>query len=378
MKAVYHGSVKDLYRTKEQKMIFLFSDRYSVFDWGEMPDHLKLKGQSLTRIAHLFFKMLSDSHFWRTLDNGLITSDSLLFERFCVHGLPHHYIGPVTNDGLMGEVEGSVSGLKVEEVQVLRPLYIQDKHTYDYSAYLKQPTNALVPLEMIFRFGLTEGSSLFDRAADQNYLAQLGLSSEDLVPGKMFKKPVIEFSTKLEERDRYLSYQQAQSISGMTDQEWSELLETVSLVALAIHKVWSLANVSCLDGKIEMAFIEGDVHRHFMLVDSIGPDELRLSHDGVELSKECLRKFYRKDQKWFSSLKTAKQKADEQGVQDWKKLALELHPAGPAPLPANIKTAVEMLYRTLTQELYRTHLNLTIDSSAWSLDKLSHNLRGLL
>ena len=378
MKAIYHGSVKDLYRTDDEKMIFLFSDRYSVFDWGEMPDHLKLKGQSLTRIAHLFFKMLSDSHFWRTLDNGLITSDSLLFERFCVHGLPHHYIGPVTSDGILGNIEDAVSGLKVEEVQVLRPQYIKEKHSYDYSAYSKRPTKTLVPLEMIFRFGLTEGSSLFERVSDQAYLAQLGLDASDLVPGVLFQRPVIEFSTKLEERDRYLSYQQAQEISGMSDEEWAELLETVSLIALAIKKIWSDTNIICLDGKVEMAFIEGENHRQFMLVDSIGPDELRLSHNGVELSKECLRKFYRKDQAWFTSLKTAKQKADALGVQDWKSMALELHPTGPAPLPANIKTPIEMLYRTLTQELYRTHMSLTIDSSAWSLEKLSHTLRGLL
>lgn len=378
MKAVYHGSVKDLYRTDDHKMIFLFSDRYSVFDWGEMPDHLTYKGQSLTRIAHLFFNLLSDSHFWRTLDNGLITSESLLFERFCVHGLPHHYIGPVLKDGSPSEVENEVCGLKVEEVKVLRPVYTKETHKYNYSEYQSQPTDALVPLEMIFRFGITEGSSILERAQDHDYLASLGLSASDLVPNAVFESPIIEFSTKLEERDRYLTYVQAQDISGMTNEEWSELLETVALVGLAIKKIWSMANINCIDGKIEMAFMTGENHRQFKLVDSIGPDELRLQYNGIELSKECLRTYYRKDREWFSSLKTAKLKADERGEKDWKKIALEIHPNGPLPLPKNMKTTIEMLYRSLCKELFHKHFHSDIDSSAWSLDKLVHSLRGLL
>ena len=44
------GSVKDLQIIKKptQEAMgvgrFLFSDRYSVFDWGEMPDHIEGKG----------------------------------------------------------------------------------------------------------------------------------------------------------------------------------------------------------------------------------------------------------------------------------------------------------------------------------------------
>ncbi len=47
------GSVKDLVvlenpaKNKTGKAQFVFSDRYSVFDWGEMPDHIQAKGASL-------------------------------------------------------------------------------------------------------------------------------------------------------------------------------------------------------------------------------------------------------------------------------------------------------------------------------------------
>ena len=47
------GSVKDLIIVKNptQKNMgigkFIFSDRYSVFDWGEMPDQIEEKGKEL-------------------------------------------------------------------------------------------------------------------------------------------------------------------------------------------------------------------------------------------------------------------------------------------------------------------------------------------
>ncbi|HOK57378.1 MAG TPA: phosphoribosylaminoimidazolesuccinocarboxamide synthase, partial [bacterium] len=47
------GSVKDLSVIKLPEDgksgigRFIFSDRYSVFDWGEMPDHIIDKGKSM-------------------------------------------------------------------------------------------------------------------------------------------------------------------------------------------------------------------------------------------------------------------------------------------------------------------------------------------
>ena len=55
------GSVKDLevikQPTQEAMGIgrFHFSDRYSVFDWGEMPDHIGAKGAALCLDGCLLF-----------------------------------------------------------------------------------------------------------------------------------------------------------------------------------------------------------------------------------------------------------------------------------------------------------------------------------
>jgi phosphoribosylaminoimidazole-succinocarboxamide synthase len=55
------GSVKDLVVLKQPEGKipgigrFIFSDRYSVFDWGEMPDHIEYKGKSICiSTAHFF------------------------------------------------------------------------------------------------------------------------------------------------------------------------------------------------------------------------------------------------------------------------------------------------------------------------------------
>ena len=56
------GSVKDLEviqkPTRDAMGIgrFHFSDRYSVFDWGEMPDHTQYKGAALCPMGCSFFE----------------------------------------------------------------------------------------------------------------------------------------------------------------------------------------------------------------------------------------------------------------------------------------------------------------------------------
>lgn len=58
------GSVKDLIvlehpeKPKSGKGRFVFSNRYSVFDWGEMPNHIEHKGRALCMLGAYFFEKL--------------------------------------------------------------------------------------------------------------------------------------------------------------------------------------------------------------------------------------------------------------------------------------------------------------------------------
>jgi phosphoribosylaminoimidazole-succinocarboxamide synthase len=55
---LYEGSVKNLRGVDGQSpLIFEYSNRYSVFDWGAMPDELDNKGASLAFMGNLFFSV---------------------------------------------------------------------------------------------------------------------------------------------------------------------------------------------------------------------------------------------------------------------------------------------------------------------------------
>ncbi len=74
------GSVKDLEVTKrptKHKMgvgRFHFSDRYSVFDWGEMPDLIDGKGEALCMMGAYCFERLEElgikTHYRGLIDNN--------------------------------------------------------------------------------------------------------------------------------------------------------------------------------------------------------------------------------------------------------------------------------------------------------------------
>ena len=67
------GSVKDLKIIKNPTFetpgegLFTFSDRYSIFDWGGMPDHIDYKGESIALLGAYFFEKLDDLGFYKSL-----------------------------------------------------------------------------------------------------------------------------------------------------------------------------------------------------------------------------------------------------------------------------------------------------------------------
>ena len=74
------GSVKDLEILKQAtpdefgRGRFIFSDRYSVFDWGEMPDHIDHKGAAIALLGAYFFERLEEegipTHYEGLVENG--------------------------------------------------------------------------------------------------------------------------------------------------------------------------------------------------------------------------------------------------------------------------------------------------------------------
>jgi len=342
------GSVKDLEvikkPTKDAMGVgrFHFSDRYSVFDWGEMPDFIDGKGEALCMMG------------------------AYCFERLEERGVRTHYRGLVDKSGKVvrfDELEQPSNAMEINLVNVYRPkAYVQDgKLKYDYGVYTPMLRNFLIPLEIIYRNGLPEGSSVFKRL-EQGLVSieELGLDHYPKV-GEKFKKPIFDVSTKLEEGDRYVSWVEAQWMSGLTDSEVDEVKGMLLKVDGLISELAGRGGLVNEDGKIELAF---DPFRMLMLVDVVGTlDECRFTFDGLHVSKEIARQYYRKTD-WYRDVEEAKKKAEKEGVEDWKKLVK----TKPPKLDTTLKNIISQMYLATANEL-ANHKLFTIPSLAEVIKK---------
>ncbi|MCW3984357.1 MAG: phosphoribosylaminoimidazolesuccinocarboxamide synthase [Candidatus Bathyarchaeota archaeon] len=332
------GSVKDLQiitkptQTAMGTGRFLFSDRYSVFDWGEMPDHIDGKGAALCLMGAYCFEQLEKL------------------------GVKTHYRGLVNSAGKavrLDELKEPSNIMEVALVNVYKPKtsVVNGKIVHDYSQYNSALKNCLIPLEIIYRNGLPEGSSVFKRLAQGKVtLADLGLDHQPK-PGENLTKPIFDVSTKLEETDRYVTWTEAQKIAGLTNSELADIKAVLLKADETITKAASNAGLKNEDGKIELAF---DDQRKLMLVDVLGTlDECRFTFDGVHVSKEVARQFYKKTQ-WYNDLEQAKKDAEAKGVQDWKSLCK----SQPPKLDPKLKTIISQMYTSVANEMSgKKHFN---------------------
>jgi len=331
------GSVKDLEivkkPTKDTMGIgrFQFSDRYSVFDWGAMPDHIEGKGAALCLMGAYCFERLEEKG-----------------------GINTHYRGLVTRDGKLvtfGELEQPTNIMEFDLVNVFRPeAYVENGELeYDYSMFTSNLKNYLIPLEIIYRNGLPQGSSIFKRL-ERGLITveELGLDHYPK-PGERLSKPIFDVSTKLEEKDRYVTWEEAQKIAGLTGEEVKKVKALLLKVDEVITRIASKAGLGNEDGKIELAF---DPERRLMVVDVVGTlDECRFTYDGFHVSKEIARKFYRKTE-WYSDVEKAKKTAEAEGIEDWRTVCK----SQPSKLAPHLKRIISEMYMAASNEL--THRKL--------------------
>jgi phosphoribosylaminoimidazole-succinocarboxamide synthase len=325
------GSVKDLEVIKKPTGNalgvgrFHFSDRYSVFDWGEMPDQIENKGAALCIMGTYCFEELQE------------------------RGIKTHYRGLIDKAGktvTVEELEQPTSTMEINLVNVLRPKAIMKdgKLHYDYRMYTPSLRNFLVPLEIIYRNGLPEGSSVFKRLEEGVItIEMLGLDHFPR-PGERLSKPIFDVSTKLEQGDRYLTWDEAKEVAGLSDEEVEDIKILLLKVNKMITQIALKADLENEDGKIELAF---DPQRRLMIVDVVGTlDECRFTYHGLHVSKEIARQFYRKTD-WYNDVEEAKKRAETEGVSDWKKLCR----SKPPKLDLTLKRTISEMYMSVANEL---------------------------
>ena len=382
---LYRGSAKDVLAAGpgQAPYIFAFTDRYSVFDWGEMPDRLPDKGRSLCLCGAIMFALLAEADGWRDWIPPATLAGSPALARLRTHGLRHHVRSALDANATPVDVLTAPDRvdryLAVEPVDVLWPSEVitDGALSWSYAAYQDRPVNALVPLEIIFRFGAPAGSSVFERLGDPAYRATSGLDTSPQ-PGARFLAPIIEFSTKLEPTDRYLTRSEAQSLAGLTAAEMSALTDWATLLAWRLHALFSAAALQLWDGKIECSFVAStddipDGPRDFMLVDSIGPDELRLTHAGQSLSKQNLRGCYL-GTPWKAAVDRAKALAQARGVADWQAICRD-EPGTTPPLlaAADVQRDGDM-YQSIVYALAHKHLGRAVFQDCPDLATISRSL----
>jgi phosphoribosylaminoimidazole-succinocarboxamide synthase len=325
------GSVKDLQVTKKPTPEamgtgkFIFSDRYSVFDWGEMPDHIPGKGAALCLMGAYCFERLEEK--------SVLT----------------HYRGVVDENGktvTFNEVKTPSNTMEIKLVNIYRPetRVENGKLIYDYSAYTPNLKNCLIPLEVIYRNGLPEGSSVFKRLEQGKVTYQeLGLDHYPK-PGERFPKAIFDVSTKLEQTDRYVTWEEAAKTAGLTSIEAAAIKVVLSKVNETINEIAAKAGLVNEDGKIELAF---DTQRRLMVVDVVGTlDECRFTMNGLHVSKEIARQFYKKTS-WYKEIEEAKKAADAQGIKDWKALVK----SQPPPLDTALKGVISEMYMAAANDM---------------------------
>ncbi|MGB9937998.1 MAG: phosphoribosylaminoimidazolesuccinocarboxamide synthase [Methanobacterium sp.] len=316
------GSVKDLEIIKKPNDDeigigrFTFSDRYSIFDWGEMPDHIKNKGSAIAIMGAYFFEKLEEM------------------------GIKTHYMGLVEDDEVkkLSEIKEPVNKMQIKLLRVIEP-ELKDNN-YDYSSYKDENAGFLIPLEVIYRNSLPAGSSVFRRLEKGEIKPEdLGLEKAP-EPNQKLSKPILDVSTKLEITDRYLTWDEAQKMANLIDSELKDLKELTLQVDKFITSEFSKMGMINEDGKIELGY---DLNRDLMIVDVLGTlDECRFTFNGLPVSKEITRIFY-KDSEWHCAV----EKAKEENREKWK-LICELEPQ---KLPEKLSTLISNVYCSCTNEI---------------------------
>lgn len=364
---VYRGSVKNLRALKKpvsnRQGIYLFeyTDDYSIFDYGKMPDSLQNKGAAVAIMTAYLFEQLEAPSTWRKLARSGVWESfkdkkfaeqiltSPVFRKLKKQGLATHYRGLRDQDGKLvhtHKLRRPTNIMEVKAVNILRPekCSVEGLPVWHYGSFHPGRNNFLVPLELVFRFGLPRGSSLLERLSMPDYHLSLGLRTKPR-EGSWLSRPVLEYFTKLEPGDRHLMPESALNFSGLDIERFVTMQTSTYLIAVFLLDFFKRADIRLWDGKFEF-LRSGEI----MLGDAITPDELRLTKQSIQISKEPIRQYYKKNQKKFSqSFKKAKvmAAATNREISDIVNNTLR---TPPLPMDPAFRSAVEDMYVAITAE----------------------------
>ncbi|MFE4333276.1 phosphoribosylaminoimidazolesuccinocarboxamide synthase [Streptomyces sp. NPDC056831] len=277
--------------TREGVGVFEYTDNYTVFHYGRMPDLIPGKGEAICRMAVFNFTMLEKAgvrtHFRRFIAPNRI--------EFTLARLPDPAARPLTPD----------SG------------------------------NYLIPLQVLFRNELPAGSSVHRRLTTGDLTpAAIGLRAIPAV-GEKLEQPLIEYATTREDVNRFITPSEAQRLAGLDDGQFQSLREITVKVNEVLTGHAAGLGLSHCDGKAEYLVASNE---ELVLADSPGtPDESRLMFNGVHCGKQVLRDWYVDN---GHEIPVSRLIANGVPRNQWPK---------PAPLPLEFPLVMADLYRSLSE-----------------------------
>lgn len=288
----------------------VFTDSYSLFGWGEMPDTIPKKGASRCAMGAYTFERLEEA------------------------GVPTHYRGVVQGDAVV-DLEAAETPPKEMAIDLTRvPNLPHADGDYVYEDYHREAgAQSLVPLQIVYRNSIPTDSTLRSRTDPEEYDLDFEEWPDEPVD---LPDPSIEFLTKFEVTDRSVDREEADRIAGEASLDRIEELareanRVVTDRADALGLTHLAGRMECVydDGTLKMANVTGTL------------DENRFHSDGQTLSKDVLRECYREsDPDWVDAVEDAKIEARVEGDAEWRPRC----EIGPKPLPGHVITAVSRLY----------------------------------
>ncbi|SCL14923.1 phosphoribosylaminoimidazole-succinocarboxamide synthase [Micromonospora nigra] len=218
--------------------LMTFSDRYSVFDHGVMPDRIPGKGRASCAMAVHSFGLLHDA------------------------GLATHFVEQVAADTIRIRLLGrDLSGTR-----------------------LTGPAR-LIPLQVVYRRELRPESSVHRRIA-AGALDPADVPAPDPVTGRL-AADMVEFTSKFEETDRFLTRAEAARVGGVGPDDLTALTVAARRVCATVGERCERIGLTLVDGKAEFGY---DDDRRLIIVDHAGtPDENRFYLGDTPVCKELLR-----------------------------------------------------------------------------------------
>ena len=233
---------------------FARTGHLSAFDVGACPHEFANIGRLRTLFAYKFFTLLSQ------------------------HGIPHHFLR------MADDAENAFIG------RALRTMKLEGNVYSEVASPAGDATGRLIPLEWIVRREVATSGirARVDDPDDPLTYERLHVRDDAILAVGDSLPLFVECTTKLERpKDRYLSDEEALTISGLTTTQFGQAVQLMRHVAGLLTAQASSNGLRLKDFKLELGITDDG---RIIVADGLSPDELRLTDvGGHSLDKDIFR-----------------------------------------------------------------------------------------